>query len=200
MKCSEMFSKWLKERGFDRRSFWPVNRMTASTRLSLMHFGLLEILYEWNQTKPKGKCKCIPTHPLIQTKTGVKTPLVLVDFCCCQSFRGRSLIGLKQRCGGAGQMRSVTGRSIRSAEDPTVNRESREADSLHWCLWLDLKQLNKRPEGGLWSWNRVTVFFCGKRKVCLLPRNCWKKCEHVCLFLNTGVLCTCVSHILFLAE
>ncbi len=39
----------------NRHHFWPIHRMTAPTWLSLINFGLLDILPVWYQTKPKEK-------------------------------------------------------------------------------------------------------------------------------------------------
>ncbi len=40
----KMFSKQLKERGFDRHNFRPINRIKAPTWLLSIDFGSLEIL------------------------------------------------------------------------------------------------------------------------------------------------------------
>ncbi len=56
----KLFSQRLKEGGFDRGDFSPMNGMTAPTWLLLMHFGSLEILPVWNQAEP------LATKPLIR--------------------------------------------------------------------------------------------------------------------------------------
>ncbi len=63
----KMFSELLKERGFDRHDFWPINGMIASTD-DISWYILVHLRFSLSKTKPMGKCKWVATHLLIWTK------------------------------------------------------------------------------------------------------------------------------------